>query len=55
MERAGLYKNARPWILCLVILCVLLSEHVAIGEKKPTVPKTIHYDYIDEKGELKVN
>jgi len=32
MERTGLYKKARPWILCLVILCVLLSEHVAIGD-----------------------
>lgn len=34
-------------------LCALLGGQGAIGEQNPTVPKTIYYDYIDEKGELK--
>lgn len=48
MKKKGLFKNVRASVLVLTTLWVLLSGQVALTEEK-----TIYYDYIDEKGELR--
>ncbi len=46
MNKTGLYKNVRTWVLGLVILCVLLSSQAAIAQDSEA--EVIYYDYVED-------